>query len=256
MRVHSCPVCAGQSHALDVVDFNKSCEEGCGKYLRLSGLPVYYFYCGQCGFCFAPEIYRWSREQFREKIYNAEYVNVDPEYLDARPRANAASLIKSFPDVMGKIRHLDYGGGGGQLSEFLRLSGWTSESYDPFEGEDRSISSLGTFDLITAYEVFEHVPDISTLMSDLQTLLAPDGVVIFSTLLSDGHLMPNTRINWWYAAPRNGHISLFTRKSLSILAQQSCFSFVSLSSGLHAFWTQVPQWAARALPSPLVSAAR
>jgi SAM-dependent methyltransferase len=238
-----CPICEGTSSPLDVVDFNKSCEEARGKYLPLTGVPIYYFLCEQCGFCFAPEFSQWQLEDFEKKIYNSEYLQVDPDYLDVRPRANANSLISAFRDRGSEIRHLDYGGGKGLLSDLLRKSGWQTTSYDPFVDREIYLENLGKFDLITAYEVFEHVPDVKQLISNLSSLLVQDGVVLFSTLLSDGNLGPRQRISWWYASPRNGHISLFSRKSLAILGAKERFHLGSSSSGFHAFWRNVPPWA-------------
>ena len=164
-------------------------------------------------------------------------------YLDVRPRANANSLFSTFGNRRSEIRHLDYGGGRGLLSTLLCKSGWQSTSYDPFVDRDTHLENLGKFDLITAYEVFEHVPDVAQLISNLSSLLVQDGVVLFSTLLSDGNLGPRQRISWWYASPRNGHISLFSSKSLTVLGAKEGFHFSSFSLGFHAFWRNVPPWA-------------
>lgn len=239
-----CPVCKGACSPLDVVDFNKSCEEARGKFLGLSGTPVYYFLCGNCGFCFAPEIAKWKLEEFEQRIYNDDYVLIDPDYKETRPRANAANLISLFGDRARSIKHLDYGGGNGLLASVLRSSSWQSASYDPFADRNVGIDQLGKFDLVTAFEVFEHVPDVQSLMSNLRSLLSPDGIIMFSTLLSDGNIHSHQRLNWWYASPRNGHISLFSRKSLGILAHDYGFNFGSFSGGFHVFLTQVPPWAA------------
>ena len=109
-----CPICNEASYLLDVVDFNKSCEELRGKFLGLSGAPIYYARCDNCGFCFAPEIANWKLEEFEERIYNNEYSLVDPDHIEIRPRANATNLISMFGDKAHSIKHLDYGGGGGQ----------------------------------------------------------------------------------------------------------------------------------------------
>jgi SAM-dependent methyltransferase len=148
-----------------------------------------------------------------------------------------------FGDRACSIKHLDYGGGSGLLAKLLREANWQSTSYDPFVDRDVGIEELGKFDLITAFEVFEHVPDIQVLMSNLLSLLSPNGLVLFSTLLSDGNIHSNQRISWWYASPRNGHISLFSRNSLSILAQNNGINFGSFSEGFHFFCTKIPPWA-------------
>lgn len=244
----SCPICGAACSLLDVVDFNKSCEESRGKFLPLSGIPIYYALCDDCDFCFAPEFSAWTLSDFENKIYNAEYVQVDPDYLDARPRAAAENLISTLGEQGTTLRHLDYGGGNGLLSGLLVTSGWNSTSYDPLVNKGIAVQSLGRFDLITAYEVFEHVPDVADLMLDLSSLLEPEGVVLFSTLLSDGQFNFNERLSWWYAAPRNGHISLFSRHSIAILAQKYGFNFSSFSEGSHALWKKLPDWAGQLIP--------
>lgn len=191
----------------------------------------------------------WTLDKFVESIYNKDYVLVDPDYLETRPRANANVLCSTFPSLPPTVRHLDYGGGNGLLIKLLRESNWESVMYDPFVDIKISPKQLGKFELITAYEVFEHVPDVQNLMSDLRSLLSKDGLVLFTTLLSDGNIHPNQRLSWWYASPRNGHISLFSRKSLAILAQDSGFNFGSFSNGYHVFCEAVPPWANHIIPA-------
>ena len=238
-----CPVCSATCSLLDVVDFNKSCEEVRGNFLNLSGIPVYYALCSQCGFCFAPELMNWEAEKFKENIYNDKYITVDPDYIEARPRANATNLISIFGERAHSFRHLDYGGGDGLMAKILRASNWQSSSYDPLVTRDSEMRQFGKFELITAFEVFEHVPDVQVLMSNLRILLASNGLVLFSTLLSDGNIRAGQRLSWWYASPRNGHISLYSRKSLATLAHHHGFKFGSFSEGFHFFYTNVPHWA-------------
>lgn len=243
-----CPVCDTPSPPLDVVDFNKTCLEASGPFLERSGEAIYYHLCENCQFCFAPEFARWQPQDFAARIYNDDYVLFDPDYRSARPRTNAQLLQQLFGTQRGQIRHLDFGGGGGLLSELLRSEGWCSLCYDPFSEQSVAREGLGVFDLVTAFEVFEHVVDVQGLVDELSSLLAPEGVILFSTLISDGQIAPRQRLTWWYAAPRNGHISLFSRRSLSVLAAAKGFRCHSFSAGLHAFWRRTPPWAAHALP--------
>lgn len=237
-----CPVCDAKCLILDVVDFNKSCEEIHSKFLNLSGIPIYYYMCVGCNFCFAPEFKTWDSEKFEKMIYNNDYVLFDPDYVDTRPRNNAKSLIAMFGNQINKIRHLDFGGGNGLLCALLREQKWDSTSFDPYVDKTTFLNDLGKFDLITAFEVFEHTSDVTKLVSDLAFLLKPNGIVLFSTLLSDKHLPQNQRINWWYASPRNGHISLFSKKSLTILGARANFKLRSFSEGFHGFWKEIPDW--------------
>ena len=241
-----CPVCRSPSATLDSVDFNKNCEEARGLKLPFSGESIEYRLCDVCGFCFAPGIARWGFREFEERIYNDGYEAVDPDYKRARPEANAAMLEQLFASA--RPTHIDYGGGSGVLSAALRAKGWSSRTYDPFVDRDVRAKDLGSFDLVTAFEVFEHVPDIEALFGDLQSLVRPDGLVLFSTLLSDGVIVRGRPLRWWYAAPRNGHISLFSAQSLRLCLQQRGFNFASASSNLHLAYRSVPAWARHLLP--------
>jgi SAM-dependent methyltransferase len=239
----TCSICGGGAVLLDVVDFNKSCAENTGTFLPLSGIPIYYAICPSCGFCFAPQMHRWTMEEFAERVYNKEYILVDPDYVESRPRGNAANIHNMLGRHCSVIRHLDFGGGGGLLARTLRALNWQSTSYDPFVDKGVNIADLGKFDLITAYEVFEHVPQVNQLMKDLVSLLAPNGLVMFSTMSSDGNIAPRHRLNWWYASPRNGHVSLFSGRSLALLGQKHGLKFGSFNPGFHVYFTEFPQWA-------------
>ncbi|MES2585856.1 MAG: class I SAM-dependent methyltransferase [Pseudomonadota bacterium] len=239
-----CPICNGKSIALDVVDFNKSCEESRGRFFPLSGKSIYYYQCHSCQFTFAPEFANWSEQDFAREIYNDQYIDHDPDYLERRPQQNFQLIGNLLNDQKLAIRHLDYGGGNGSLSALLKDSGWDSSTYDPYSTEKKSPQDLGKFNLITAFEVFEHVSDPIRLMEQLMELKADDALILFSTLTSDGNIEPHKRLTWWYASPRNGHISLHSKKSLATVAARFGLQLGSFSSGLHCCFNTLPDWAA------------
>ncbi|MDD3030156.1 MAG: class I SAM-dependent methyltransferase [Alphaproteobacteria bacterium] len=241
---YPCPVCAHDSRPFDVVDFNKSCLEQHGTALPLSGEPVYYFFCPTCGFTFAPELCAWPWEIFERKIYNEDYAAVDPSFRMKRPHQNHEILTGLFSKSKGRIRHLDFGGGNGFLSKLLKESGWDTQSYDPVLDKGVRPEDLGQFDLVTAFEVFEHVPDVNELMGRLKALLKPSGLIYFSTMLSDRDIVPGKRLTWWYVAPRNGHISLFSMKSLAVLAGKFDLNYKPQDNRAHFLWSSLPDWAA------------
>ncbi|MGH8678962.1 MAG: methyltransferase domain-containing protein, partial [Burkholderiales bacterium] len=79
--------------------------------------------------------------------------------------------------------------------------------------------------------------------------LDDEGVLLFSTLITDDDIIAGQPLRWWYASPRNGHISLYTRESLAILGAREGFKFASFSANSHAYWRRVPAWARGILPA-------
>ncbi len=242
MHSVTCEICGAPAMFLDAVDFNKSCLEEFGIYLPRSGKIVDYFLCDGCGFCFAPEFQSWTLAEFSEEIYNDDYVNVDPEYVSDRPSGSARDFHRLYGAQLHRIRHLDYGGGSGLMSKILRDHGWDSQSYDPVVEPEKDVAGLGAFNLITAIEVFEHVPDVNALADRLAQLCAPEGAIIFTTFCSDGQIARGKPLSWWYAAPRNGHISLYSQESLSILMRKRGMTCVSKSPMFHMAFYTLPDW--------------
>jgi len=209
--VIACKVCGASSSLFGVVDFNKTCEVRNGTSLPLSGVPVWYYRCPDCGFLFTAQFDDWTPGQWKERIYNAEYGSVDPEGIDARPRGNA-QFGADVAHRVGARRLLDYGGGAGLLSQLLVEACFDSWSWDMLHDTARPD---GDFDLISCFEVFEHTPTPRETLADLLSFLRPGGVVLFSTLTLGP--LPFHDASHWYIAPRNGHVSIHSDDSLRLL---------------------------------------
>lgn len=244
-----CPVCDSNAQLLGSLDLNKCCADGVQSVFPRAGRLVDYHLCHHCGFCFAPEMMQWTEDELRTRIYNDDYIKADPDYVEKRPDGYAASLPEAFPLAGTSLRHLDFGGGDGRLSRGLCKAGWNSQAWDPFGAAGQLTEPpTGHFDLITAIEVFEHAQDPHQTMARLVSLLAPGGIIFFSTYVSDGEHLAANGLTWWYAAPRNGHISLYTRDALKILGRRHGLSCTSLSDYTHIFrtpgvpgpWTSLP----------------
>lgn len=236
----ACKLCGGASSLFGVVDFNKTCHEQPDQRLPLSGSPVYYRRCGECGFLFTEAFDAFTAADFETRIYNADYAAIDPDFAERRPRANAALIAKLFGTARAELSVLDYGGGEGLLADILTGEGWRVDSHDPFHGP--SNPPAGPYDLITCFEVFEHTAEPKVLIEALSGLLAPDGLVLFSTLLQPPSI-DEIRLNWWYAAPRNGHISLFSKQSLAALCHGAGLTQASFNDGLHVAYRRLPAFA-------------
>lgn len=238
-----CPICTADAPYLDTLDFNKSCAEAQGKVLPISGIPIKYHLCSNCEFCFAPEFQSWKSEDFGKFIYNADFATIDPDYASARPTQNAEMLEKTFGANKRKIRHLDYGSGSGLLSKLLKEKGWNSTTYDPLVDHGVGIDSLGKFDLVTVFEAFQQTPDSMQLIRNLKALCQTKGLILYSMLYSDGQIDRSKKLDWWYAAPRNGHVCLFSRKSVVELMTRNDLDGISFAVPMHVAFTDVPDWA-------------
>jgi hypothetical protein len=242
-----CKVCGGEALPFDIVDFNKSCDHVLYP-LGLSAIPVMYRQCSQCQFIFTGFFDSFTNEQWRRYVYNDEYIRVDPEYRDQRPRAHARELISFLMGRKSKIIGLDYGGGNGLTAALLRQNGWTFDSYDPFGQTDMSPDLLGRYNFCSAMQVFEHTPDpAGTLRAILEKASPGQLMILIGTGTHDGIVSKETRLSWWYAAPRNGHVSLYSRKSLQLLGADFGLSCASISGGTFLLTRGIKEQKARNL---------
>jgi len=110
-----CPVCHGHCELVDVLDLHKMCGDPGLHFRGLSGQPIYYALCQSCGFCFAPTIAQWGHQEFEDRIYNQDYIQVDPEYVEIRPQGFRTRLLQLFggysdgnPPDRPKVREVEF----------------------------------------------------------------------------------------------------------------------------------------------------
>jgi len=240
----ACKVCQGPSPLFGVIDFHKSCIEAQGKRLALSGSPIYYRRCSLCSFTFTTAFDTWTHADFHQQIYNDDYIVVDPDFVELRPTQNAKVLAETFQASRTSIDILDYGGGSGLTAGLLRKQGFSATTYDPFS--DFNVLPTESFDLISCFEVMEHVPCPKETVATMVSLLKESGAILFSTLLQPAQFEA-IGLNWWYAAPRNGHVSLYSTLSLAHLFQPHGMRVSSFSEGVHIAYREIPSFASHLL---------
>ena len=238
-----CPICSGVAAAFDSVDFNRSCLVTPGTPFEHSGEEIWYYLCGTCKFCFAAGMFAWTSAVMTRRIYNHQYQDIDPDFVESRPRNNSIALQKWFGGVLDQIDHLDYGGGAGRLTELLRQHGWRSCSYDPFFQSGAPPEPGKRYTLVTAFEILEHSNDPRGLMRSLAAQLDDYGLLVITTLLSDDAIDPGRKLDWWYAAPRNGHISLFSAEALHLLAEENGLFCETRNGLIHFLGKNLPDFA-------------
>ena len=210
-----CKICNHDTSIWGCVDFNKNCEERNGMYLPYTGVAIYYLKCNHCEFLFSPDFDAWSKDDFKDLIYNDDYIVVDPEYNGKRS-VNDAQYFLNRLQISKDLSILDYGAGPAVLGQELAKHGYTVDSWDPMWGTDPDWSADKKFDLIMAWEVLEHTPTPIETLEEMHSWLAPGGSILLATC-STGIMQGRRDPAFWYLSPRNGHVCMYSDRSLDVL---------------------------------------
>lgn len=232
-----CKVCGYAAEIFGAADSSKSTHPG--QPVPPTGKRVLYYRCTNCRFLFTRDFDSWEQADFLREIYNDDYVKVDPDFVSVRPLEYAQSMADRLALRKGSIRLLDYGGGRAVFARRMHELGFDTASYDPFFRSGLEPGLGEKFELIHCREVIEHSPDPRSFALDLLRFLHEDGAVYLSTALQPPDIL-ELGLAWWYAAPRNGHISLFSRDSLELIWHELGLKFGSFSDFEHIAWRGNP----------------
>lgn len=235
-----CKICGGTCAPFGEVSFLRAC--GRPDPAPGGGAPkVRYQRCTECGLLFTAAFDAWSGEDFQAHVYNDAYLELDPDYVEKRPMGTARMLIGAFGHARGEIRALDYGGGNGLVARELRDAAFACETYDPFSTEHRA-PPAGRFNLISCIEMVEHLPHPMETLADLVRFADESALILFTTLLQPDDILQQG-MGWWYIGPRNGHLTMHTPRSLSLMWARLGFACASLSPGAHVAFRNPPPFA-------------
>lgn len=194
---------------------------------------VGYYRCSQCGFIQTETPY-WLDQAYSTAIASQDVGIMMRNLVNAEVASAVWNLL-----LPGARRGVDFGGGHGIFVRLMRDRGFDFYWRDRFASndyargfelpaEDSSLGgAAGRYDLATAFEVLEHLPDP---MPELERIFAlGENILVTTALLPDPP--PKVR-DWWYYMPASGqHVSFFTRASLERIAAR-CGRFL-LSNGQH-----------------------
>ncbi len=197
-----------------------------GKY------TINYFRCKDTGFIQTEDPY-WLDEAYSSAITK---LDVGLVYRNEKLRNNTIPLINKHFNPNRKF--LDYAGGYGLFTRMMRDKGYDFYHTDAycdnlfaefFDMKDLPINF--NFELITAFEVFEHLPNP---INEIKLILQHSENLLFTTELQPKGL--KTIEDWWYFIPETGqHVSLFTKMSLQYIAKELGYYFYTNDLDIHLF---------------------
>ena len=207
----------------------RSTSESFAHATILGRYDIEYFRCRDCQFIQTEDPF-WLAEAYSDAI-----VSTDVGLIGRNERyAKIADRILRFVYPRA-IRCVDYGGGYGMFTRMMRDRGHHFLHRDPFcknlfaAGLEAEPDETG-FDFLTAFEVFEHFDDPHVDLKRLDRIA--DHWLVSTETVPDPVPQPD---QWWYYVLDGGqHISLWSRRSLQLVASQYNRHLISYG-GLHLF---------------------
>jgi Methyltransferase domain len=211
-----CNVC---SHSSDLFE----------KAQVLNKYDVKYFQCEHCGFIQTEKPY-WLDEAYTDAITKSDLGLISRNSALARI---SKVIITTLFDSNAKF--VDYGGGYGIFVRMMRDAGFDFYRSDKFcdnlfsLGFDAELEGSNQYELITAFEVFEHLVNPC---DEIEHMLSFSRNILFSTLLVPKS-MPKPSEWWYYGTEHGQHIAFYTPKSLKEIADKFHLNLYSNGSSLH-----------------------
>lgn len=209
-----CRVCNGISHrAFGAMVL--------GKY------DVGYHRCGDCGFVQSDEPF-WLAEAYTQAVLD---IDLGPINRAVQGANFTESIVLSHFDP--NARFVDFGGGYGIFTRLMRDRGydwyWADRYCENIFAKQFRAHPDGSHELVTAFEVFEHLPDP---VGGLEEMLAFGRNILFTTELVPPGI---SRVDdWWYFAPTQGqHIAFHTHASLARLGHRFGLHFATNGGSVH-----------------------
>lgn len=199
----------------------------------LNKYDVSYFKCSNCGVLFTEDPY-WKDESYSQAIKIS-----DTGLLDRNIRFSKKLSSLIFFNFNKKAKFLDYAGGYGIFTRLMRDIGFDFYWYDPYtqnllaNGFEFDFKSGQRFELLTAFEVFEHLIDP---IDEINKMLELSDSIAFSTELIPSNI-PDPKTWWYYGLDHGQHVILYAKKTLLTIAQLYKLNYYSFS-GVHLFTKQ------------------
>lgn len=215
-RIMNCKICGS-----DASFFSSS--------VVLNKYHIRYFQCSYCGFIQTEDPY-WLEEAYSDTNNSYDIGIVNRAFINA---SICERYILRYFNCNSKF--VDYGAGYGIMVRRMRDLGFNFFWHDLYcenlfaKQFEADFSGKTQYELITAFEVFEHLenPPLS-----IEKLLSITDNIIFSTeIIPENNPKPG---EWWYYFPLHGqHIAFYKLKSLQVLAETFGLHFTTDFKNIH-----------------------
>jgi len=161
-------------------------------------------------------------------------------------------ILTDARNIAGKAelspRLLDVGCSSGALLLVAKECGYDAVGAEPAKKAAATAQGLGFevfpsylqdagfpenhFDVITLFEVIEHLPEPEDLIREIRRILKPGGLLLIGTGNGDSWTVSLLGNSWEYFDIRShgGHISFFNPKSIALLAKKCHFDVHRIST--------------------------
>ncbi|QPJ64673.1 MAG: class I SAM-dependent methyltransferase [Candidatus Nitrohelix vancouverensis] len=176
-----------------------------------------YFKCDSCGLIFTNDAPGKVEE---EAHYRSQWEETQPEFWISQ----ADVLLQIIRNYHEPLQILDFGSGSGELTRELRSRDLSVTPLEPMEqGYLKDQQYPGLFDVVVALEVLEHLPQPLEELLEIDRVLAPGGIFVCSTALTNAFLDHASGrdqfAQWWYKDDPT-HLCFFGNRTLEALAQR------------------------------------
>lgn len=195
----------------------------------LNKYQVDYFQCSNCDFIQTEEP-SWLEESYKETINTC-----DTGLLARNIHLSKVTTLIIFFYFKIKGKFLDFAGGYGVFTRLMRDISFDFLWHDPFtinlfaKGFEWSLNNSPKIELLTSFESFEHFVEP---IKELEKMITISDNILFST-----ELIPSNNIEGWtYLGIEHGqHISFYSKKTLTVLAEKYNLNLYTNRKSLHLF---------------------
>lgn len=202
------------------------------------------FRCPSCGFAFLGNPWLDYKQIYNERYYRGEGADplVDYVFELEEPEKTIRQyewegilqVVNSCVALDNETRWLDFGCGNGGLVRYVRkysacaiwgydegwVTGKAAEWNVPLLDSSELERQKGSFDIVTAVEVLEHLPHPIVELRKIRSLLKPGGLLFFTTGNAEPHRERFFR--WKYLVPEV-HVGFFEPGTVARAFQQTGF---------------------------------